>query len=89
MVEFTNAQVEQAWSAGDGNLLEFAEAHGLTPEYGCRSGQCGACKTSLLSGAVTYQSAPTSPLEENEVLLCCAVPALVEGEEVSRLAIKL
>ncbi|MEH6592839.1 MAG: pyridoxamine 5'-phosphate oxidase family protein [Halioglobus sp.] len=89
IVEFSNSQVEQAWSKGDGSLLDFAEAHGFTPEYGCRSGQCGACKTSLLSGAVTYLSTPATGLEETEVLLCCAVPAQVDGEEVSRLAIAL
>ena len=89
IVEFTDSQVEQAWSDGDGSLLDFAEAHGFSPEFGCRSGQCGACKTTLVSGAVTYQTAPSSPLQDDEVLLCCAVPAAVAGEDVVRLAVKL
>ena len=89
IVEFSESQVEQAWSEGDGSLLDFAEAHGFSPEFGCRSGQCGACKTTLVSGAVSYQTEPTSPLEDNEILLCCAVPAAVENEDVARLAIKL
>jgi ferredoxin len=89
IVEFTDSQVEQAWSNGDGSLLDFAEAHGFSPDFGCRSGQCGACKTTLVSGAVVYQTEPSSPLQDDEVLLCCAVPAEVEGEDVVRLAVKL
>ncbi len=89
IVEFTDSQVEQAWTAADGSLLEFAEAHGFSPEFGCRSGQCGACKTTLVAGAVAYQTEPSSPLQANEVLLCCAVPAAVDGEDVARLAVKL
>jgi ferredoxin-NADP reductase/predicted pyridoxine 5'-phosphate oxidase superfamily flavin-nucleotide-binding protein len=89
IVEFTRSQHEQAWSKGDGSLLDFAEAHGLTPEFGCRSGQCGACKATLLSGAVSYQLQATPPLDPNEVLLCCAVPAKVAGEDVARLAVNI
>jgi ferredoxin-NADP reductase/predicted pyridoxine 5'-phosphate oxidase superfamily flavin-nucleotide-binding protein len=89
IIEFTDAQVEQAWSTGDGSLLDFAEAHGFSPDFGCRSGQCGACKTPLLSGSVSYQTEPSSPISDDEVLLCCAIPAQTEGEEVVRLAIKI
>lgn len=89
IVEFTEAKVEQAWSGGDGSLLDFAEAHGFSPEFGCRSGQCGACKTTLVSGKVAYQTEPMSALEDDEILLCCAVPAAIEGEDVVKLAIEL
>ena len=89
IIEFTDTNVEQAWSDSDGNLLDFAESHGFSPEYGCRSGQCGACKTKLLSGKVAYQSEHSSHVNDDEVLLCCAVPAAVEGEEVVRISLKL
>jgi ferredoxin-NADP reductase len=89
IVEFTNSSVEQAWSNKDGSLLDFAEAHGLTPEFGCRSGQCGACKTTLVSGAVSYLTEPSSSLNSDEVLLCCAVPAAQPGQDVARIALKL
>jgi ferredoxin-NADP reductase/predicted pyridoxine 5'-phosphate oxidase superfamily flavin-nucleotide-binding protein len=89
IVEFADSQLEQAWSEGDGSLLEFAEAHGLSPEFGCRSGQCGACKTTLVAGTVAYQTQPSSPLDDDEVLLCCAVPAAAAGEEVAKLVLKL
>jgi len=88
IVEFVESGVEQAWSAKDGSLLEFAESHGLTPEFGCRSGQCGACKTQLVAGTVSYLSEPTSPLKQGEVLLCCAVPAAVEGQDLVKISIK-
>ncbi|MBV1921431.1 MAG: pyridoxamine 5'-phosphate oxidase family protein [Pseudomonadales bacterium] len=89
IIEFTDSNVEQAWSEGDGSLLELAEAHGFTPEFGCRSGQCGACKTKIISGEVSYQTEHSSVVNDGEVLLCCAVPAKVEGDDVARLAIKL
>ena len=75
IVTFVESNLEQAWSKHDGNLLEFAEAHGLHPEYGCRSGQCGACKVKLLSGKVVYQQKISTALDKDEVLLCSAVPA--------------
>jgi ferredoxin-NADP reductase len=89
VIEFTDSKVEQAWSEGDGNLLDFAEAHGFTPEFGCRSGQCGACKTKLISGEVAYQTEHPATVADDEVLLCCAIPAAVEGEAVVKLSLKL
>ncbi|MFT4823278.1 MAG: ferredoxin-NADP reductase [Halioglobus sp.] len=89
IVEFTHSQVEEAWSTSDGNLLNFAEAHGFTPEFGCRSGQCGACKTKILSGAVHYATKPSSPLEADEALLCCAVPAAGPDNEIAKLSLEL
>lgn len=81
IVEFSNAKVEQAWLPADGTLLDFAEAHGLTPDFGCRSGQCGACKVKLKSGSVSYLTAPSVELAEDEVLLCCAMPAEAAVDE--------
>ncbi len=71
----TNSAVEQHWTQQDGHLLEFAEAHGLTPAYGCRSGQCGSCKVKLISGKVNHHGIDNSLLNDDEVLLCCASPA--------------
>lgn len=89
VIEFTKSKVEQAWSAGDGSLLEFAEAHGLTPEFGCRSGQCGACKAKLHSGKVVHEPEHHAPIGQDEVLVCCAFPAKEEGEEVVRVSVGL
>ncbi|MCK5478362.1 MAG: pyridoxamine 5'-phosphate oxidase family protein [Methylococcales bacterium] len=89
IITFTESRLEQAWSQNDGSLLEFAEAHGLNPSYGCRSGQCGACKARLLSGKVTYKQAISTPLNEDEILLCSAIPAAEDGKDTSQLEIEL
>ncbi|NOQ14691.1 MAG: 2Fe-2S iron-sulfur cluster binding domain-containing protein [Methyloprofundus sp.] len=89
IVTFSESHIEQAWSKADGNLLEFAEAHGLTPEYGCRSGQCGACKAKLLKGKIAYQQTIETVLDKNEILLCFAVPAADTENKITRLEIQL
>lgn len=75
IIYFSRSNVEQAWTRGDGPLLEFAEAHGLTPEFGCRNGACGSCAVKIDSGAVVYPTPPATKPNSGEVLLCCAFPA--------------
>ncbi|MBL4638784.1 MAG: 2Fe-2S iron-sulfur cluster binding domain-containing protein, partial [Proteobacteria bacterium] len=89
IIEFSDSKVEQSWTEGDGSLLAFAESHGFTPEFACRSGQCGSCKVRLESGCVTYPQEISAPIEEDEVLLCCAMPAAVEGESLPKVKINL
>jgi uncharacterized protein len=69
IVNITRSSVEQARSNEDGNLLEFAEAHRLNnPDYGCRSGQSGACKMRLIAGKVVYPTAISTPANANETI---------------------
>ncbi|MFW8595169.1 pyridoxamine 5'-phosphate oxidase family protein [Cribrihabitans neustonicus] len=75
VVHFTRTGAEQRWTAEDGPLLDFAEAHGLTPDFSCRSGSCGSCAVKLRAGEVTYRTPPAAHREPGEALLCCAVPA--------------
>ncbi|BCG63155.1 MAG: hypothetical protein methR_P0849 [Methyloprofundus sp.] len=89
IINFTESNVEQTWSKVDGNLLDFAEAHGLNPEFGCRSGQCGTCKVKLSKGKVSYQQDITVGLEADEILLCCAMPAKGADTELVQLDIQL
>ncbi|CAN7281118.1 pyridoxamine 5'-phosphate oxidase family protein [Rhizobium sp. LjRoot30] len=74
-VLFTQSAKEARWKSGSGSLLEFAEQRGLTPNYGCRAGTCGDCRTKIIKGDVSYVSEPSYPVEEGEALLCCSVPA--------------
>ncbi|MHA4734591.1 2Fe-2S iron-sulfur cluster-binding protein [Ensifer adhaerens] len=74
-VVFAKSSKEARWQPGEGTLLDLAEARGLNPEYGCRSGSCGTCRTPVLEGRVTYPSQPSFPVGEGEALICCAVPA--------------
>ena len=81
LVEFKTSQVEQVWHKGDGNLLQFAESHGLTPQYGCRGGTCGSCKVKVLQGKISHIGNIAFQIQDNEALLCCAVPAESDGED--------
>lgn len=74
-VIFTQSAKEARWKPGDGSLLEFAEARGLNPAYGCRAGNCGDCKTRIVKGDVSYIAEPSYPVEAGEALICSAVPA--------------
>ncbi len=78
-VVFTSSLKEARWAPGSGTLLELAEARGLEPEFSCREGNCGTCRTKLVKGAVAYVKKPTAKIDADEVLLCCAVPAEQEG----------
>lgn len=78
-VLFATSGKEARWEPGAGTLLELAEARGLSPEFSCRGGSCGTCKTKLSSGQVHYLNTPEQGLAADEVLICCSVPA--EGSE--------
>ncbi len=81
-VVFTNSLKEARWTPDAGTLLELAEARGLQPDFSCREGTCGTCRTKLIKGEVTYIKEPTAKVSGDEVLLCCAVPASQEGEGI-------
>ncbi|OKO77883.1 pyridoxamine 5'-phosphate oxidase family protein [Bradyrhizobium sp. NAS96.2] len=74
-VAFTASLREARWTPESGTLLDLAEARGLSPVFSCREGNCGTCRTRLLAGAVTYVKEPAAEVADNEVLICCAVPA--------------
>jgi naphthalene 1,2-dioxygenase ferredoxin reductase component len=73
-------------------ILDAALRSGLAYPFGCQSGNCGACKTALLSGSVELAPYSEFALEDGErlqglILGCRAVPhddcevALLEMEE--------
>lgn len=74
-VKFTESGTEATWNGEQPALLDFAEAEGLTPEFGCRTGTCFACETTLIKGKVSYDPEPFLEVPEGKVLLCCAQPA--------------
>ena len=53
-------------------LLENLESQSVSVEYHCRDGHCGACRSILTSGQVTYKNFPMAYLKDGEVLLCCS-----------------
>jgi ferredoxin-NADP reductase/predicted pyridoxine 5'-phosphate oxidase superfamily flavin-nucleotide-binding protein len=88
-VAFTSSGKEARWTPDSGSLLDLAEARGLTPEYSCRGGSCGTCRTKILAGAVTYEQPPAFQTESDEALICCAVPAQLADEDGNALVLDL
>ncbi|MEJ6782798.1 2Fe-2S iron-sulfur cluster-binding protein [Aminobacter sp. Piv2-1] len=74
MVEFRKSGRTAIWDATAESLLAFAEDQGLAPEFSCRAGICGTCKSQLVSGDVAYFEEPLDELAPGEVLLCCSKP---------------
>jgi ferredoxin len=74
-VTFAKSAKDARWTPASGSLLDLAEAEGLAPEFSCRGGSCGTCRTPILAGTVAYQKPPSFQTAANEALICCAVPA--------------
>ncbi|MCU1762814.1 pyridoxamine 5'-phosphate oxidase family protein [Pseudomonas sp. 14P_8.1_Bac3] len=74
-VVFQRSAKEARWQPDGGSLLELAESRGLQPEFSCRGGSCGTCKTRLVSGQVNYPQPPAEMPDDGHVLICCAIPA--------------
>lgn len=88
-VAFAKSSKEARWTPEAGTLLDLAEARGLEPEFSCRGGNCGTCRTRIVEGAVAYPVAPSFHVPEDEALICCAVPAEAQEGEASRLVLDL
>lgn len=77
-VVFARAGKEARWEPGSGSLLDLAERNGLAPEFSCRGGTCGTCRTRVLDGQVTHVVRHSAATDSGTGLICCAVPA--QGE---------
>ncbi|MBY6264854.1 2Fe-2S iron-sulfur cluster binding domain-containing protein [Azospirillum sp. 412522] len=88
-VAFMDSMKEDRWTPSSGTLLELAEARGLEPEFSCREGTCGTCRTKLLKGTVTYIREPTASVGADEVLICSAVPAEPAPGDENRIQLAL
>jgi propane monooxygenase reductase subunit len=70
---------EEIECEGDETVLDAAFRQGLSLVYGCREGQCSACKCFLLEGEVSLKRYSTFALSDAEqdsgyTLLCRAMP---------------
>lgn len=74
-VYFAGSAKEARWKPESGTLLELAEARGLAPDFSCRGGSCGTCRTKIVSGQVHYPNPPAELPEAGSALICCAIPA--------------
>lgn len=73
-VTFRKSGLSAPWVDAAESLLSFAESHGLAPEFSCRAGVCGTCKTGLVEGEVSYFEDPLDDPGARQVLICCARP---------------
>jgi ferredoxin-NADP reductase len=73
-VHFTRSGRTLQWTGKHANLMDFAEAHGIAVESGCRSGSCGSCLTQVTSGTVRYDHTPDFDLSPGQCLLCVGKP---------------
>ena len=73
-VIFARSGKTAVWHPGDGSLLDFAEAQGLTPPFECRSGTCGTCLTRVID-VRAHQSAGPARQQGDDLRLCSATPA--------------
>jgi ferredoxin-NADP reductase len=74
VVSFSRSKKVISWQATAGNLLEFAEANGITVDSSCRAGACGMCQTKILSGEVSYAQPPDFDPAPGTCLLCSSIP---------------
>jgi CDP-4-dehydro-6-deoxyglucose reductase len=67
---------------GGETLLAAALRQGVVLPYGCRSGMCGSCLATLISGRVSYPSGNTQALEGREAGSCLVCQAVAESDLV-------
>lgn len=73
-VTFARSGKTAVWNSGDGTLLEFAEAQGLSPDYSCRQGICLTCMCAIDDGEVDYDEDPAGTPDDGSVLICVSKP---------------
>jgi ferredoxin-NADP reductase len=74
MVNFALSGKQLPWPSSANNLLEFAEANGVSINSACRAGSCGTCQTTIRSGEVVYNQPPDFDAEPGTCLLCVCTP---------------
>ncbi|MBN4060621.1 2Fe-2S iron-sulfur cluster binding domain-containing protein [bacterium AH-315-I20] len=74
------------------SILDTALQNKHIFEYSCKNGQCGVCKTTLVSGDVVELQAQQALTEEDrskrKILTCCCAPTtdiVIDAEELSAL----
>jgi ferredoxin len=74
VVNFAQSGQQFQWQPTASNLLEFAEAKGVSVNSACRAGSCGSCQTKLITGEVEYHQPPDYDPEPGSCLLCVCIP---------------
>lgn len=73
-VRFATSAKERQWDPRADSLLDFAEDLGISVPSGCRSGSCGSCQTTVVSGEVETTKEPDFDVSQGCCLLCISIP---------------
>ena len=73
-IQFAKSKKTVPWTPGTKSLLDLAEASGINPRFGCRSGNCGTCMSKLRQGEVEYVRQPQTQIDEGSCLICISRP---------------
>ena len=73
-VSFARSGISANWDVASENILDFAEARGLRPDFSCRTGICHTCMCTLIEGEVDYVTEPSDQPDPGCVLICCSKP---------------
>jgi uncharacterized protein len=73
-VTFAFSKKTLEWDDKYANILEFAEANGLAPDFSCRTGICRTCECELVAGKLTYTIEPLDSPEDGMAFICCSKP---------------
>lgn len=86
-VEFRRSGLNTVWDSKAESLLAFAEDQGLSLDFSCRAGICGAFKSDLLVSEIAYFEELLEELGDGEVLLCCSKPKRPDLARLLRVAV--
>lgn len=73
-IQFKKSGKTVNWTGGTGNLLELAEANGISIPSGCRAGSCGTCQVAVFSGEVAYLDKVDFETNPGTRLTCIGTP---------------
>jgi hypothetical protein len=74
-VEFSRSGKTITWRPTGGTLLEVCEANDLKINWGCRTGNCGTCLTTIKEGSVKYLHRPGRMPDQGSCLPCISRPS--------------
>ncbi len=73
-IQFKKSGKVVNWTGASTNILELAEANGISIPSGCRAGSCGTCQVAVFSGEVAYLDKSDFQTNPGTKLTCIGTP---------------
>jgi len=73
-IQFKKSGKVVNWTGASSNILELAEANGISIPSGCRAGSCGTCQVAVFSGDVAYLDKSDFQTNPGTKLTCIGTP---------------